>query len=105
MSALPPTATNGCVALSDASGMSEAHIPQLSIISGNRDLASVAPKTDIGCLFMSPRSGLMGALKCDDLRRSVRHLKVRFHHSHDANRECTANNKKRCIPNHRCCLP
>jgi hypothetical protein len=44
---------------------------------------------------------LMKALKCDDLRRRVRHLKVRFHHSHGAKCERAAKNNECDIPGHR----
>src|SRR5580704_340430 len=43
----------------------------------------------------------MKALKCDDLRRRVRHLKVRFHHSHGAKCEGAAKNNECDIPGHR----
>ena len=47
----------------------------------------------------------MGALKCDDLRRRVRNLQVRFGHSHSANNERAGNNEECEIPSHRCSLP
>jgi REP element-mobilizing transposase RayT len=48
---------------------------------------------------------LMCALICEDLRRRVRHLKVSFHHSHDANGERAPNNKECQVPTHGCSLP
>jgi hypothetical protein len=54
--------------------------------------------------LVAPRPRLMGALICHNLRRRVRHLKVSFHHTHDANSERAANNKECQIPSHRCSL-
>jgi hypothetical protein len=43
----------------------------------------------------------MQDLQCDDLRRRVRHLKVRFHHGRGAKCEGAAKNNERDIPGHR----
>ena len=47
----------------------------------------------------------MGALNRSDLQCGVRHLTVRFHHSHGAKGERTAKNENRKIPGHRYSLP
>ena len=79
--------------------------------AASKRIAARAPKfasnsqPNAGCVFMSPSLRLMGALNRSDLQCEVRHLTVRFHHSHGAKGERTAKNENRKIPGHRYSLP